>query len=140
MPHRKVHRLGEQATAALLADEPWGHLPLTQRPYDGVWGGGVVVGRRDVLLDAPLDPRYRSWGQEDTSWSLALACLHGPGWRGDADLLHLFHPPQPRLTRVWGSEEGRDLYRRYRQARRDPELMRALIQEGREEEVWAPIR
>jgi hypothetical protein len=140
MPHKKVHRLSEAGTAAVLAGERWeDQRRLEQRAYEGVWGGGIVVAQRDVLLDARLDPRFRSWGQEDTSWALGLQCLYGKGWRGDAPLIHFWHPPQDRLTRQKGSEEGWELYRRYRQARRDPDKMRALISEGVEEEPWPSI-
>jgi hypothetical protein len=137
MPHEQVHRLSEVGTQAVLAGEAWGKHPLAQRAYYGVWGGGIVVGQREVLLDARLDPRFRSWGQEDTSWAHALNCLYGKGWRGDAPLWHLFHPPQEREERHRGSQAGWALYQRYLKVRRDPEGMRALIAEGMEEESWA---
>lgn len=69
-------------------------------------------------------------GQEDSSWAIGLETLVGPAWRGKAPLIHLWHPPQERWNRRHGSRESRDLYRRYQAARRDPNLMRALIQEG----------
>jgi hypothetical protein len=136
MPHRKVLRLDEAGTADFIA----GGVPVSfaQRPYEGVWGGGVVVGQGEALLDAPLDTRFKAWGQEDVSWALALQTLHGTGWRGDADLIHLFHPPQERMTRQKGSRESWELYLRYRKARNDPEAMRALIAEAKED-AWAPI-
>jgi hypothetical protein len=136
MPHLEVYRLTPGGTKAVIAGAPWENQP-TERRHDGVWGGGIVVGRRDVLLDAPLDPRFKGWGQEDVSWALALDCLHGPGWRGDAPLLHCWHPPAPRLDRQRGSEEGWELRKRYGRARRNPAAMRALIQEASEEESWA---
>ncbi len=128
MPHRKVLRLDDDgATAFMAGAAPTG---FAQRPYEGVWGGGIVVGQRSALLEAPLDHRFTLWGQEDVSWALALDTLCGQGWRGDADLVHLFHPPQERLTRQKGSREGWDLYLRYRKARRDPEAMRELLEEA----------
>lgn len=129
MPHRKVLRLDEAATAAFMAGET--PTSFTQRPYEGVWGGGIVVGRGEALLDACLDERFVGWGQEDAAWALALQALHGDGWRGDADLIHFFHPPQERLSRQKGSREGWNLYLRYRRARRDPAAMRALLEEAR---------
>jgi hypothetical protein len=131
MPHLLVHRLDETGTDRVLADEPWERQPLDQRPYRGVWGGGLVVARRETLLEAPFDHRYVGWGQEDQSVALALDCLAGRGWRGTADLIHLFHPPQARVSRARGSEEGWALYRRYCKARNDPAAMRALVEEGR---------
>jgi hypothetical protein len=137
MPHEKVYRLSREGTQAVFTGAPWEDQPIAQRPYSGVWGGGIVVGRRDVLLEAPLDPRFRSWGQEDTSWALALDCLHGDGWRGNASLVHYWHPPQPRLDRQRGSQEGWELHKRYRRAGKDPGEMRALIREAAEESSWA---
>jgi len=132
VPHNLVHRLTTAGTDAYLAGEPWegNRKLLTRRAYPGVWGGGVVVAQRDALLEAPIDPRFCGWGQEDQSWALALHCLHGTGWRGDAPLVHLFHPSEERLTGQKGSRESWGLFQRYRQARRDPEAMRALICEG----------
>jgi hypothetical protein len=65
------------------------------------------------------------------SWGLALRCLYGPPVRLSAPLWHLWHPPQPRLNRGTGSEAGLALYKRYSRAKRRPEQMRALIDEGR---------
>lgn len=130
MPHGKVHRLDLDGTRAFVAGEKVGKR-RAQRPYPGVWGGGIVVLRRETFLDCGLDHRFLDWGQEDVSWSLALSTLHGEGWRGDAPLWHLWHPPEPRLDRQKGSTEGWALYRRYRGARDDPDAMRALLEEGR---------
>lgn len=132
VPHRLVHRLGESATTAVLQGAEWrGQSDLAQRPYEGLWGGGIVVARREALLDCPIDPRFQTWGQEDESWALALHCLYGKGWRGTADLVHLFHPPQERLSRRRGSRESWALRQRYHAARRSPDAMRALLEEAR---------
>jgi hypothetical protein len=132
VPHRYVHRLSEGATAALLNGQAWDGIPLAEREYVGVDGGGFVVARRETLLDAPLDPRFVGWGQEDTSWAAALDCLAGGHWRGDADLIHLYHPPQERMTRTRGSRASWALYRRYHATRVRPDAMRALIDEAKE--------
>jgi hypothetical protein len=139
VPHYKVYRLNQDATAEVLAGrEPHEDMPLDPfRPdlpgfaYAGVLGGGIVVLRREVYEDCPLDPRFRGWGQEDESLGLALTCLHGPPVRLDHPLWHLWHPPQQRKTRGVGSDEGMALYKRYSRAKRRPEQMRALIEEGR---------
>jgi len=102
-----------------------------QRPYAGMAGGGIVVAPRETLLDVPLDPRFVGWGQEDQCWGWALHALAGPPWRGDADLVHYYHPPQKRLNRKRGSNESWALRRRYLAARRDPAAMRALLEESR---------
>lgn len=35
---------------------------LTQRSYEGVEGGGMVVARREVVQSVPLDARFVGWG------------------------------------------------------------------------------
>ena len=130
VPHRSVHRLAEESTSAVLAGADPAGLPLSERAYLGVLGGGVIVAARETLLDTgPFDPRFTGWGQEDECAAIALTCLHGEPWRGKAALYHCWHPPQPRLTRRRGSRPSWDLRRRYIAARRDPALMRALIEE-----------
>lgn len=129
VPHGKVHRLTEVATAAVLGGlDPEG-LPTEQRPYLAYIGGGIVVARREVLLDVPLDPRFIGWGSEDSAWGCALTALAGRPWRGFEPLYHLWHPPQDRLTRVIGSEESEALRARYLAAARMPKKMRPLIEE-----------
>lgn len=71
-------------------------------------------------------------GQEDESWACALHTLLGEPWRGDADLVHLFHPPQERMTRRRGSQESWRLRNRYFAARDDPAAIRGLIEESRD--------
>lgn len=129
VPHGKVYRLTEAGTDRFMESGEYGH-PFDRRPYRGMAGGGFVVAPRETLLDCPPDPRFKFWGQEDESWALALTCLHGMPWRGDADLIHLYHPPAPRMSRRKGSPESWALYRRYRDAARDPLAMRKLIEEA----------
>ena len=130
IPHRGVFRLTEQGTAQLLAGaEDWERLPLDQPPYRGTEGGGITVLRRETLLEVPLDPRFVGWGQEDEAFGWALRCVVGMAWRGRGPLFHLWHPPQERLSRRWGSLAGKALYRRYRAASSSPEAMRALLEE-----------
>lgn len=126
MPHGKVCRLDRHATAQVLAGGPLGG-GLTQPPYRGVPGGGMVVVPRDVYKIAPLDSRFVGWGQEDTSWAVALDTLAGNGWRGTHPLFHLWHPPQPRMNRHVGNAAGWALHNRYLMARGNRVEMRALL-------------
>jgi hypothetical protein len=128
-PYARVHRLTKEGTAAVVRGEPWREQPLEERPYRGVLTGGMLVAQRDVLLRVPMDPRFVGYGQEDEAWGAALATLAGRPWRGRADLVHLWHPPQKRMSRRKGSPESWELYKRYMEARRDPALMRRLIEE-----------
>lgn len=112
VPHLQVHRLTPEATAAVLAGGPLGGA-VEQRPYRGMIGGGVVVLPRVMYEACPLDTRFAGWGQEDQAWGIALTALHGPPWRGTADLWHLWHPPQERISRSTGSMVGRYLLDQY---------------------------
>ena len=130
MPHGKVHRLTHADTQAVLdGHEPARGMDLTQAPYQGWPGGGMVVIRRDVYAQVPLDPRFVGWSGEDESWAHALKVVTGPGWRGTAPLWHLWHPPQERMSRRWGSHAARELAARYARTRKS-ETMRALVDEA----------
>jgi hypothetical protein len=130
VPHYLVHRLTGTGTERFMAGEPVGRADLVQRAYKGHVGGGVVVLPRDLWYEVPLDPRFEGWGHEDDSWNHALTTVAGKPERGDADLYHLWHPPQERHTRGWGSHESRALYRRYRGA--TPQGMSVLLTEAKE--------
>lgn len=129
VPHHTVHRLTESSTVDYVA----GLTPtaFAERPYKGRACGGVVVIRREVWEQTPMDPRFLGWGGEDDSWNLAITSVFGKPARLDADLWHLWHPPQDRLSRGVGNEANRDLYRRYIAAVRHPAAMAALIREAR---------
>lgn len=129
IPHGDVCRLTEAATDALIAGDALPANPYTERPYHGWAGGGIVVTTGETYRQAPLDPRFVGWGQEDESWALALRALAGEPWRGTAPLTHLYHPPQDRLNRRTGTHQGRTLHRRYLRARRNADAMRALLEE-----------
>lgn len=131
IPHRDVHRLTEAATTDVLGGAEWDTAPTEQAPYKGLPGGGIVVATRRVFESVPLDPRFAGWGQEDECWAMALETLLGPPVRGDAPLLHLWHPPQERMTRRRGSLENWSLRSRYFAARGDSTAMRALLEEFR---------
>jgi hypothetical protein len=106
---------------------------LDERPYEGVLGGGMFVMRRDAYEAAPMDRRFRGWGQEDISAGLAWSTLYGRPWRGMEPLWHLWHPPMPRDNRVVGSSAGLELFREYRRANHNRRLMRELVSKGVEQ-------
>lgn len=130
-PIRGIHRLTAASTARYMAGEPHDGLPLAEFRYDGVAGGGIVVLHRVVYEACPLDPRFRGWGGEDESWGHALRALHGPANRGSSALIHLWHPPQQRLSRNTGSEASHALRKRYARARHRPDQIAALVEEAR---------
>jgi hypothetical protein len=152
VPHRRVYRLTPDATQDVLGGGPLPALPGPTRTarrhptqprqqvarhrtgpireeHAGVAGGGLVVLPRALYEEAPLDPRFVGFGGEDTSAGRAWAVLRGQPWRGLAPLWHLYHPPQPRLSRTVGSLESQALARRYRTAA-TPQAVRALLAEA----------
>lgn len=130
IPHHHVHRLTPEATGHLTAGTTtWNvHAPTTQKPYPGVPGGGLTVIRRDLYEQAPFDPRFQGWGQEDEAAGHAWTVLAGPPKRGNASLWHLWHPPQQRMGRVIGNPQGKTLRDRYRTTL-TPHGIRALAAE-----------
>jgi hypothetical protein len=154
MPHRGLLRLSEAATERWVAGGAIGEAPpaeqapheaslvaappyheLAEPAYLGMEGGGIVLLRRETYEACPLDPRFTGWGCEDDSWGVALRTLYGPPRRIKEPLIHLFHPPPQRMTRSYGSLEGRELRKRYIRARGSPTAMRALIEEAHDAHV-----
>lgn len=132
VPHRHVYRLTETASVNYMT----GHGPLQyeERPYIGQAAGGILVFDRDVWDEAPMDPRFAGWGQEDASWALAIRTVLRPWHRlQDHSLYHLWHPSQPRKNRSTGSVESHQLQARYEAADGKPDAMRALLAEFAEE-------
>jgi hypothetical protein len=131
IPHRGVFRLTEPATRDVLAGGAPDLQAICEPAYLGLEGGGIVVARREHLLDVPMDPRFVGWGQEDSSWGYALRTMLGRPARRPGQLVHLWHPPQPRATRKRGSDASWQLGRRYHHALDDPAAMRQLLTEAR---------
>lgn len=133
MPHGLVRRLTPAATTAVMRYNRWPSVSdwasLEQPAYAGMPGGGLVVVSRVAYELAPLDPRFKGWGQEDECWAHALRVLVGPRWRGSASLWHLWHRPQERDSRFWGSKASEALTMRYREAG-TREAMRRLVDQG----------
>jgi len=139
IPHEKVFRLSQAASVEYQRSAYYEgsnfelkETDLEQRPYMGIPGGGLVVISREALLDVPLDPRFIGWGDEDSSWGFALEVLLGKPWRGTADLIHFWHPPQERQSRRRGNESNAKLRHRYFMATNYPHKMRAIVEEAKE--------
>lgn len=101
-----------------------------EEKHPGLAGGGIVVLTRKTFDECPMDPRFEGWGGEDESWACALTTLYGPPWRGDADLIHQWHPPAPRVSRRYGNRANEALRQRYLHANGHPDLMRRLVTEA----------
>lgn len=130
IPHLTVHRLTKIGTMRFKAREDFEIEDLDEHPYEGVTGGGMFVMRRESYEAAPIDRRFRGWGQEDQAAGMAWTTLYGLPWRGIDPLWHLWHPPMERMNRVVGSKESRALWERYRRVNHNRPAMRALVGEG----------
>lgn len=134
IPHGLIHRLSSESTRQVLDGADWRGLPLStdnsqdSKPYKGHETDTLCVFTREAIEAVPPDPRFVGWGQEGDAWACALHALIGKPWRGTADLVHLWHPPQPRQSRVIGNPESLALLRRYKNAR-TADLMCALLAE-----------
>lgn len=140
VPHRGVHRLTEPSTTRFMAGADLHELELAERAQLGRQGGGFLVARREVYEACPMDPRFEGWGGEDESLGFALRTLHGPPVRGQAPLVHLWHPPQQRATRAFGSAAGWALRKRYARANDCPTQMTVLIEEAKAHGAHQPAQ
>lgn len=137
MPHRQVRRLSEQASARVLGEAggPFEEIgadrrALAERPYVGMRGGGLFAISRGAWVDVGgFDLRFSGWGGEDTAFGRAADTLLGDAVRLPGVLWHLWHPPQPRISRTVGSQPSHVLVSRYRAAHGDRRRMRRLIDE-----------
>lgn len=132
----KLHRLSPESTQQVMAGADWTGLPLSTdnrqdaKPYKVHECGTLVALTRAAFDTAPPDPRFQNWGGEDDAWAAALRCLVGPATRTTDDVVHLWHPPQDRISRIVGNRHNQKLARRYHAARRNPDAMRALMAEA----------
>jgi len=133
MPHRRVYRFDQAPTEAVYAGaEPEANVAWcrNRRPYAGVTGGGIVALSRAAWdTVGGIDPRFVGWGGEDIAFGWALETLCGPAVHLHAPLFHLWHRQEFQGEHRRGSPESEALAGRYRQARSDPDQMRALVAE-----------
>ena len=132
IPHYRVRRLSQGATAALMEDrDEWLQGGLDRAPYVGIPGGGIVILTVGQYRQCPIDPRFEGWGSEDHAWGYALYAMFGNPIRGTMDLIHFWHPPDPQKGYgKLGSNSNSNLRKKYFQAIHKPDVLRSLINEG----------
>lgn len=136
VPASRVIRLTAEASAQIkrqpiappVVQVPDGGVEETHRQHAG---GGLVVIHRDAYEACPMDPRFEGWGHEDDAWSYALHTLVGAPLWAAGTLYHLWHQPQERVTRIFGSPHNQALFARYHDARHNRTATRAIIDEWR---------
>lgn len=137
MPHTNVHRLTEKATAFRYNIKTIEELNLHESdyielPYPGTVGGGMVIIPRETFLSYPMDGRFIGWGCEDTSWGYALEVILPNWFKGESDLIHLWHEPADRPSRKRGNDANESLRHRYQMSTIGPETMKEIVEEGRQ--------
>jgi hypothetical protein len=144
VPHREVRRLTRDATDSFMTGQR-GDLAQVRGAYRGVPGGGlIVITRRNWEACGGFDPRFKGWGGEDSSFGRAADTLVGRHRRLRGILWHLWHEPQPRISRVVGSVGSKHLTDLYKRAGRSRSRMLQLVREhapeasGRRSAVEAP--
>ena len=136
--HTKVHRLTQAQSERFMHDMDVDLQDCIEKPYKGTLAGGITVFRRETLEACPPDPRFRGWGGEDAAHGIALKALYGGPVREPFPLVHLWHPEPVRLSRSVGNLENDALMKRYLDAARSRDQIRALVQEAKDE--WARMR
>lgn len=132
VPHRTMHRLTEASTARALAGAHPEGLELEEAPYVDIKGAGCCAVHRDVLIDVPWDERFVGWSKFARAWRAAMTTLHGDPWRGEGRRWHLWHPPEPRASRVTALDPASELlWAQYEAARGAEAAIRELLKGAR---------
>lgn len=131
-PYTWVRRFDERTTRHLYEQRALPKHPRYERgAYKSVRGGGVVVTTAKAYdVVGGVDPRFIGWGGEDIAFGFMLDALASPSRTLDGDLAHLWHPHAAGKTRNRPpTPASAALLDRYRQARQNPDTLRALLAE-----------
>ena len=139
LPCHQAYRLTERLTARLLAADPADPLPKISSMYSHqVEVTSRAVGFLHLLPRVAfeavhgMDPRFRGWGGEDSTFIGLVDTVVGHHERLEGTAYHLWHP-RPRVggRRIWPGQIERNsvLMRRYHAARGDPAAMQRLVNE-----------
>jgi predicted glycosyltransferase involved in capsule biosynthesis len=153
IPYSSLYRINRRATREIIKSDPRYPLALTTPPpaqdVEGRDGSGSintfgamcqVMPREAFETVGGMDPRFRSWGSEDSSFMHALDTLWGRHATTPNDILHLWHPRimagdgAAWTVRLWPNQTEPNLSNalgaRYAKAAGKPNEMRRLVDEG----------
>lgn len=150
VPYRRLYRLTEEATEAIIASDPADPLRLPTPPPPGSiensgdrskygcrYGAMLMMFPREAYeILGGFDERFKGWGGEDVALLRALDTLYGKHKTTRNDILHLWHPffGQDYKTRMWQGQKSANvnstLANRYHKATGHPSKMRRLVNEG----------
>ena len=147
VPYRFLFRLTAEATDHLVASDPAAALqfPTPPQPWDvgSTLGSGIghrygaliqIFPREAFEFIGGCDARFSGWGAEDVCLVRALDTMYGVHQTTNNEVLTLWHTAIGDVyLRKWAGQEqtgaNNALGVHYRQARRDPARMRAVITE-----------
>lgn len=136
VPHQLVFRLNPTATEQLLGQDPatapaplLGPDQLCRTPYRGFAAGGILVVSRPMLAATGGIPhQFAGWGAEDEALAVIFDTLLGPHQRLQADLVHLWHPPQTG-SKALAARANRVEFTKIRAFTGDPEGLWAFLRD-----------
>lgn len=153
IPYRALYRLTESKSFDILQSDPSRPLRVDSPPplsevestvgsmHGRRYGAMIQIMPREAFeLVGGMDPRFRGWGGEDISFARAVDTLYENHKTTDNDVLHIWHPKNgdSYMTRTWNGQEtaqpNKHLATRYSHATGDRAKMRALVDEGFNEE------
>lgn len=158
IPYRQFYRLTQEASKFLLESDPADPFPFSSPlstiyimndtdPKVGHWYGAMIqiMPREAFEQVGGWDERFRGWGGEDHAAMRAMDTLYTLHKTLPGQVLHVWHPqlsPEGSSAlvnwknRMWEgqSETGvnNKLSHRYYAAQGRPEMMRKLVDEGRD--------
>lgn len=153
IPYRRLYRLTEPFTAAILRSDPTKPLRVSTPPrqwqvestlgsmHGRRYGAMIQIMPREVFeIVGGMDERFRGWGGEDVSFARAVDTIYGKHKSIDTDINHLWHPKilaGSQYSRAWDNQKGSvnpnmNLTVKYNKAYGDVNQMRALVAEGNE--------
>jgi predicted glycosyltransferase involved in capsule biosynthesis len=150
IPYRRLYRLTQYCTKAILHSDPANPLRMTDPPSDecaAIDKGQCAYGRRYAAMAIVIprqafdllgcfDQRFCGWGGEDASILRALDTLWGKHKSINGAIYHLWHPAigNTYRDRKWRGQTKHNpndkLAQQYHRATRLPLKMRELVDAG----------
>jgi len=136
IPHHRTYRLNNQYSSWVKRNaidlnnviSVTGARNLSEQAKKSMPGGGCVVVKTRILRNAvPFDPRHPSWGNEDHDWWIAARTMIGIPVDFRLSLIHLYHKPQFRVSRQFGSAQDELLHKKYKAAYMKKLLMEEIL-------------
>lgn len=139
IPFTRAYRLTQERGLEIQEQDPEKFRPLgpsrqseIEDMIDGAPGFIHILSRRAFNKVRGMDPRFRGWGGEDTSFVHAVDTLYGKHTRTANHITHLWHERPgagSSSSRRWDgqTERKRELWTEYKQAAGDKVAMKKIV-------------